>query len=294
MLSPEQVRIALEYLKIPENEWDGDPHIDIPCPHAELHTKQDNRLCRLFFDRDYPHLYCFHAHCNETLRDLNTGLRLAVLGTTDFPEREDTIPGDYELARRVQRNVIRIIKRFYPKTWPPVSIPLKPLDFLEALGVFKRNDVIWIGKIESSGYPAMRSHFRTLKEWKSNPPPPTWPFTTGAAFLPGTFSRSDANVKVVRSLILESDDWAARETFAIARWIEKELGAVLLAAVFSGRESLHCYFKYPGQKWIDRFKPALRKLGFDHQTFKKSQPIRLAGQTNAKTNATQNLLWLRK
>jgi hypothetical protein len=227
---------------------------------------------------------------------------LRVLGTTEFPDdflpEEDRpndckVPGDYEYARTVAREFPKLLRRFwYSDALEPILVD--PIDFLRRLHVFQPHDRIWIGRENSSGRPIHAANFRTLNQWEAAPPPPTWSFTTGAAFFPGSFRRSKANVKTVRTLVLESDTLTIPETFAMVQWVEDEFSLPLLAAVSSGNKSLHCYLKFPGRSWIDHYGPALVAVGFDERTFSPAQPIRLAGQQREDNGALQSLLWVRR
>jgi hypothetical protein len=166
--------------------------------------------------------------------------------------------------------------------------------FLKHLGVFKKVDRIWIGNERDSGQPRFSTHFRTLEEWTKAPPPRDCSFTCGAAFIPGSFSRSAANVKALRTLILESDALGGADTCAVARWIEKNFSLPLLAMVHSGNKSLHCYFEHPGAEWVGLYRPALVEAGFCAASLRSLvQPMRLANQLR-NNNAVQDLLWLRK
>jgi hypothetical protein len=297
-LTPEQIVRVLDELKLPRALAAKGSPLDIICPHEELHSHRDGRpTCRLWFDT-CPHLYCFHSHCREVNQELNTWLRLKVLGTTEFPDDFEPAngrkaPADYAFARAVASMLPRLLKKFRPCAAALEPSQVAAADFLRRLRVFKPDDHVWIGKENSSGQPVHAANFRTLEQWKAASPPPMWSFTTGVAYLPGSFRRANANIKAVRALILESDELTVPETFAMARWVEDEFSLPLLAAVSSGNKSLHCYFRYPGQNWVDTYGPALIAAGFDPRTFRPTQPIRLAGQVRADNGAVQPLLWAR-
>jgi hypothetical protein len=302
MLSDEQIQQLFDELNIPRSRISEGSPIDIHCPFESLHTSHDGRSsCRLWYD-EYPHLHCLHVHCSEALQEQNTWLRLLILGTTEFPTASTNIQAkvgnsagsaDFAYAHEVTRNLPKLIDQFRPSTWPLESIEMGVPTFLRRLNVFKPDDLIWIGTEKSSGRPMHAAHFRTLKQWTASPPPLTWSFTTGAAFLPSCFCRSRANVAALRGMILESDSLSPPETFAMARWVEDEFSLTLLAVVSSGNKSLHNYYRHPGQPWLDRYWPALVAAGFDKRTLSPSQPIRLANQVRADNGATQSLLMVR-
>jgi hypothetical protein len=242
-------------------------------------------------------LHCFHAHCYEQLQELNTYLRLIITGTTDFPVDMPgpKISGDYVYARTIVGKLPNILKKFRPSSWPPNPIEMAAPEFLKRLGVFKRVDHIWIGNERDSGQPRFSTHFRTLEEWTKAPPPRGWSFTCGAAFIPGSFSRSNANIKALRTLILESDALGNADTYAVARWVENNFSLPLLAVVHSGNKSLHCYFIHPGAEWVGLYRPTLVEAGFCAASLRSlAQPMRLANQIRANNQTVQHLLWLRK
>jgi hypothetical protein len=298
MLNKEQISQLSRELKLPPNRFIGGGPIDIRCPFECLHTRQDVRAtCRLWFDT-HPHLYCFHEHCRERISETNLYLRLQILGTTEFPDDAIDVtsawpPGDYHYARRIAKQFPKLLSKFMPKKWPLVPIKKTAPDFLHALGIFKRGDLIWIGNERDTGRPIHASHFHTLARWRKNPPPAHWSFTCGSAFLPGTFSRSRANVKAPRTLILESDTLPLKETAAMARWVEDEFSLPLLAFVHSGGSSLHCYFTHPGADWVATYRPALHEAGFDQSAVGLAQPMRLANQIRSDNQSVQHLLWIK-
>jgi hypothetical protein len=297
MLNAQQVRQLFQELNIPAQRIAEGSPIDITCPFEKLHTHHDGRpSCRLWFET-HPHLHCFHLHCHESIYEKNLYLRLIITGTTEFPEDFNPASGmpaaDYAFARQVARDLPKLVRRFRPRLWPPEPIPLAAPIFLERLGVFKGTDHIWVGNERDSGHPLCATHFRTLAEWKEAPPPLSWAFTTGAAFLPGSFSRSIANIKAHRALILESDALPPAETAAMAWWIEQTFNLPLLALVHSGNKSLHCYYPHPGPEWIAKYRPALAEVGFDSGSLRPAQPMRLANQKRSNNGAPQHLLFLK-
>jgi hypothetical protein len=230
------------------------------------------------------------------LQELNTYLRLLITGTTDFPEDAPgvKVSGDYAYARTIAKKLPGILKKFRPSSWPPNPIEMPAPEFLKRLGVFKKTDHVWIGNERDSGQPRFATHFRTPEEWRKAPPSHSWSFTCGAAFIPGSFSRSAANIKALRTLILESDALGGADTYAVARWVESNFTLPLLAMVYSGNKSLHCYFQHPGAEWVGLYRPALVEAGFCAASLRSLvQPMRLANQLR-NNNTVQYLLWIRK
>jgi hypothetical protein len=296
MLSDEQIERLFSELKFPLSLAARGSPIDIPCPYRALHSSgRDSRpSCRLWFET-HPHLHCFHAHCYDQLQELNTYLRLIITGTTDFPldaPGPNKVSGDYAYARTIARKLPGILKKFRPFSWPPNPIAMRAPEFLKRLGVFKRVDHIWIGNERDSGQPKFSTHFRTLQEWTKAPPPLSWSFVSGCAFIPGSFSRSNGCIKALRILILESDALGGADTYAVARWIEANFALPLLAMVHSGNKSLHCYYPHPGAEWLALYRPTLVEAGFYAASLRSpAQPMRLANQVR-NNNAVQHLLWI--
>jgi hypothetical protein len=225
-------------------------------------------------------------------------LRLLITGTTEFPDipgyAEGRVSGDYAYARTVAKKLPKILQKFRPASWPPNPIEMAVPRFLKRLGVFRKVDHIWIGNERDSGRPMFATHFRTLAEWQKAPPPLNWSFVCGAAFIPGSFSRSAANVKALRTFIVESDALGGADTYAVAKWVEDNFSLPLLAMVHSGNRSLHCYFEHPGAEWVGLYRPALVEAGFCAASLRSLvQPMRLANQVRANNQMVQHLLWLR-
>jgi hypothetical protein len=296
-LSKEQIDKLFLELKLPLSLAARGSPVDIPCPYRGLHSPgRDSRpSCRLWFET-HPHLHCFHAHCYEQLQELNTHLRLLITGTTDFPLDAPgaKVTADYAYARTIAKKLPKILAKFRPREWPPNPIEMDVPTFLQRLGVFRKVDHIWIGNERDSGQPKFSAHFRTLEEWSKAPPPRIWPFICGAAFIPGSFSRSAANIKALRTFILESDALSGADTYAVARWVEENFTLPLLAMVHSGNKSLHCYFEHPGAEWVGLYRPALVEAGFCAASLRSLvQPMRLANQVRANNQAIQHLLFLK-
>jgi len=297
-LDATQIKRLFSELKLPQLLASRGSPIDIMCPFRDLHSPPRNNRpeCRLWFET-HPHLHCFHVHCYEELQELNTYLRLLITGTTEFPDIPGSarIPGDYAYARTIEKRLPKILQKFRPISWPPNPIEMDVPTFLKRLGVFKKADHIWIGNVRDSGQPRFSVHFRTLTEWTKAPPPRSWAYTCGAAFIPGSFARTDANVAAFRLLILESDALGGVDTVAVVRWIEEEFDLPLLAVVHSGNRSLHCYFQHPGAEWLAIYKPTLTAIGFCPSCLRSStQPRRLANQIRMENQAVQHLLWINK
>ena len=70
-------------------------------------------------------------------------------------------------------------------------------------------------------------------------------FTCGAAFKPGTYSRSNANCDGTRFLAVESDALARDEVGAVFAYLNRRLHFNLQAVVDTAGKSLHGWFDAP-------------------------------------------------
>jgi hypothetical protein len=295
MLSRAQIEETFDILKIPHERIEEGSPIYITCPYADKHTPPTgNKNTRLYFDEN-PHIYCFYAHAGGELKELNYCLRVAVLGTAEFQgdRIRVTSPENRDRAKQVEVGRPRIIEKFSRRARPLARIDLKPAEFLSRLPLFISSDVLWCGMPFDSGRAFCAKHFRTLEKWKKVGIPKAWSYTTGCAFVPGTFSRCDAQVVIKRYLILESDVLSHEEMRAVIEWVSYVFELPLRAIVFSGHRSLHAWYDYPGDIWVAENGADLIAAGFCQSTVNKlSQPIRLGGAINQKTRKLQEVLFL--
>jgi hypothetical protein len=294
MLSENQIRKTFMLLEIPLGRMNESSPIWIPCPYQKKHTKPTRgKDCQLYFT-DGPNLFCFHESCRENLKELSDYVRFEVTGSTrgDYSFKACFGPRpDNELATKIKETRGELIEKFRGALSPQP----KKISSIELLSLlFKPTNVLWIGQEFQSG-PKFANHFRTLEEWIKSPPPPNWSFTCGATFWPGSCNRNDESVAQRRYLDLESDLCIERETrWAMIAWAIHELKLTLVQITWSGNKSDHAWFVWPGESWLREHLPALEAMGFDSNTMHKSQPIRLGGAINLKTNKRQEVLWLPK
>jgi hypothetical protein len=296
MLSEDQIRETFEILGIPLSRVTEGSPIYITCPYADKHTPPTgNKNTRLYFD-EQPHIHCFHAHAGGELRELNYSLRVAVTGSAEYqgpPRIHITSPENAERVRQVEAGRPKIIEKFGRRARTLERIEMTPAEFLSRMSLFKSEDTLWCGVPTDSGAGWAAKHFKTLAKWQKIGISKTWCYTTGCSFVPKTFSRSDANVVARKYLILESDVLSHDETRAVIEWVVHVFELPLRAIVFSGHKSLHSWFDYPGDIWVQENGNDLIAAGFCRSTLNKlSQPIRLGGAINQKTGHLQEVLYL--
>jgi len=260
MLSEPQVRKTFELLEIPLERMNESSPICIPCPFESKHNKPTKaRDCQLYF-ADGPNLFCFHESCKEDLRELGDFVRFEVTGSArgDYPFQVFLGPKpDNTLAAQIRESREELLQKFRRKLSPaPVKISSVELLSLR----FKPSDVLWIGQ----------------------------------KFHSGSCDRNSESVAQRRYLVLESDRAGWEEQWAMLAWARAELRLKLKHVIFSGNKSAHGWFLWPGESWLREYQPALEAMGFDPNTMRKAQPVRLGGAIHLETHKWQEVLWLRK
>ena len=150
---------------------------------------------------------------------------------------------------------------------------------------------VWIGDVFSSGRPEHRTHFRPVAEWYQIGPV-MGNYTCGAAFKPGTFSRSNENIEGQRYLVVESDTLAKDEIGAVFAYMNNRLRYNLHAIIDTAGKSLHGWFDAPPNKTMEnRLKAGLTAFGCDPKLFTYSQPVRVPGAF--REGKLQKLVWLK-
>jgi hypothetical protein len=150
---------------------------------------------------------------------------------------------------------------------------------------------VWIGDVFSSGKPEHKTHFRPVAEWYQIGPV-MGNFTCGAAFKPGSFSRSNENLSGHRFLVVESDVLSRDEVGAVFAYMNLRLRFNLHAIIDTAGKSLHGWFDAPRDARVEaRLKAALIVFGCDPKLFTFSQPVRVPGAF--RDGRMQRLVWLR-
>ena len=158
--------------------------------------------------------------------------------------------------------------------------------------MFAPADTIWIGEKWHSGdkRPQNASHFRTLEEWLRLPLIP-WEFVSHSTFAPGSTCRCNDSIAERKYLVVESDELTTDQIGAVFAYLD-DCGLSLQAVVSSGGKSLHGWFPWPGEAYIEDWAAALEGLQCDVSTIRPSQPVRLPGIVRRNTGRPQELLYL--
>jgi len=150
---------------------------------------------------------------------------------------------------------------------------------------------VWIGDVFSSGRPEHKTHFMPVAEWYQIGPV-MGNYTCGAAFKPGSFSRSNENLSGHRFLVVESDVLSRDEVGAVFAYMNLRLRFNLHAIIDTAGKSLHGWFDAPRDARVEaRLKAALTVFGCDPKLFTISQPVRVPGAF--RDGRMQRLVWLR-
>jgi hypothetical protein len=150
---------------------------------------------------------------------------------------------------------------------------------------------VWIGDVFSSGKPEHKTNFRPIADWYQIGPV-MGNFTCGAAFKPGSFQRSNANLAGQRFLVVESDTLAKDEIGAVFAYLHRRLHYPLHCIIDTAGKSLHGWFDAPPTKILEhRLKAGLTAFGCDPKLFTYSQPVRVPGAW--RDGKLQRLVWLK-
>ena len=290
-----QARKAAVEKIVGEVEWDDDHKGHCECPGIALHTTKDGPCdCTVYLD-GVPTISCFHASCQQVVREHTAALRRAILGgcRTDSAtcdavdarrrkQRNQEITARERLRQRVVSARPRLLRDY---AWPyaqiltdsPVTLPADPAEHWRGLlGHFRDEDVVWIGDLYDSGKPEHAAHFRRKIEWLEGNVAPG-PFICPAVFNAGSHSRGIPNVAATPLLVVESDVLDKNQVGAVFRWLKTKVGLQLVAIVDTAGKSLHAWFVRPPDEQLAELTVALPALGCDRKMFTKSQPARLPG-----------------
>jgi len=327
MIDPRQVTASI----VGAVDWQSEVSGYCRCPGDSLHThKTGKKDCRVNVD-GAPTIYCFHASCAPAVAETNKRLRRAlgtpwtltlpdgkVLRAGDVLQASGGIlPREVVIARAktegrdvgeqlVLETLMAMAARFRPEMfekfhWPfaqivegsPMQVHHRDAQdqFRFWLRLWPAHSTVWIGDVYSSGKPEHRTHFRPVAEWDQIGPV-MGNFTCGAAFKPGSFSRSNDNCDGTRFLVVESDTLTKDEIGAVFAYMNGRLHYNLHAIIDTAGKSLHGWFDAPRNKVMeDRLKAALTVFGCDPKLFTYSQPVRVPGAF--RDGRLQKLVWLK-
>src|SRR5207253_5752374 len=96
--------------------------------------------------------------------------------------------------------------------------------YLQLLGMFDDEDVVWIGRdVFDTGSRKHASRFRYVREWLAESECPG-SYTCPSTFHPGSYSRSEVNVCEAKFLVIESDVLSQADLAAIFHWLNIAVG----------------------------------------------------------------------
>ena len=328
MTDPRQTAAAL----LGKIDWQSEVSGFCRCPGESLHTHPTGKKdCRVNVD-GAPTIYCFHASCEAAVANANLRLRrelgagsweMVLPGGRVLRSGDVLQPSGTVLPRAVIQATARaegrdageavllasitmLATRFAPEMfatfrWPFAQIlsdsPLLVADrdpdhqFRTWLRLWPAHSHVWIGDVYSTGKPEHRTHFRPVAEWYQIGPV-MGNYTCGAAFKPGSFQRSNANIVGERFMVVESDTLAKDEVGAIFAYLQRRLKYPLHCIIDTAGKSLHAWFDAPKNPLLEnRLKAGLVALGCDPKVFTHSQPVRVPGAW--REGKLQRLVWLK-
>lgn len=299
-------------------EFLDDAEATLPCPAANLHSKQDDRPARLYL-RGAPSLFCFHDSCRVELERLNDQLRREIgkaeRGGAGFSSSKGfqgkllvyknyhPRPTEAQLRRqRWERQGPEVLKQalaLYPMEpadlWERSPYHLEP-DPAGNFTLFMRtlwlpHEIVWVGANEDSGQPRHRENFKPASTW-AELGQPVGPQTSAFSFKPGSCSRKKEFIEARRHLVLESDTLTHGQAASVFWWVKERLQLPLRAVVDSGKKSLHAWFAVPDAERLEEMQGVLPHAGMDGKVLKNpGQPVRVPGWMRD-TGRLQGLLYL--
>ena len=250
------------------------------CPGEHLHTTRNGRKDAMIWVESLW-INCFHDHC----RDICDKVSRELWADIKRGEKYDPVrpiarkPGACEQIKTVtSENGKALLERIMEKySWVIDAHCFETKysaedDWKLWLTLWKENDIIWNGDVYDSGE-EHKKNFRTRGQFLKEGP--IGNFTSGSSYKPGAFHRTNENVQVSRYLICESDVLSHDETLCVFLFLREAMPMRMI--VDAGNKSLHGWFEYPGPRSLKAVQTFLPELGFDRQTLKPSQPVRLPG-----------------
>lgn len=199
-----------------------------------------------------------------------------------------------QLTCQAQRDLPLVLKKYH---WPKAEItqPIseqpanaQTTEFLRTL--FRPDDIVWIGAPYYSGRRRYAACFRPVDEWL-NCNRRIGEFCSQSTFKPGSYARSKDSLAKRKYFVVESDKLRHDEIGAVFQWLRIS-GLELRAVVDSGKRSLHGWFTYPGDEFVEKWTAIITGLNCDPATTRPTQPVRLPGAVRISTKQLQTLLYL--
>ena len=288
--------------------WVEDTKGFCTCPGEHLHSNATgNRECIVHLD-EVPTIYCLHQSCVKEIKEANRSLRAAILNgqpvdetkklsKPEIQKRQKEAQRINQLELRGKSSLPKLLKDYH---WTYQDIQDGSPDVIESdpsghwkhvVGLFKPDDVIWMGNKTESGSSANQCNFKTAQEWLTYDEVAV-PLTCPAVFKSNSFARTNDNVLRRPFLVVESDVLSKDEVGAIFRWLRDEVGLNLRAVVDTAGKSLHGWFDTPKKAIFDQLKIILPQLGCDKGLFTDSQPCRIPGALRD-GNTRSSFIWIK-
>jgi hypothetical protein len=279
-------------------EWEGDQGY-FTCPLEAIHTKPTKEKHTVVYLGGVPTFFCWHNSCAEWYEEANIVFRQSC----DERSPEERLVGKQQRKHRQEAYFRALMVKaereqiYEAYRWDAIfQSPLLSFDsWTSFLGLWKPDDVIWVGEVYDTGGVKGARHFRRVEEWMaSNINLHSSHFTCASTFLPGTVDRVNKQVSQTKYLVVEFDSLDTdkqenrRKGAALLNYLRQSLD--LRMVVDSGNKSLHGWFEM-SEKITEEQRFFLRQLGADINTMRPSQPVRLRGAIRDNGNV-QSLLWL--
>lgn len=217
-----------------------------------------------------------------------------------------------ELSLEAEAALPGILQDFEWNFEDSAEIPDNPeAQFAAFLGLWKPTDHVWIGWNTESGEhvanPFARPEIWLRRGLTDRCQTSPW------AFRPGSRERTKANAIIRRYLVFESDTLPAEGQKAVLNYLRRELELSLKMVVYTGGKSFHGWFDVgclePSEMTqlkaiMTGARPVTQTprtpsgrgwhtgLSGDPAMFVASQPVRLPGPINPKTQLRQTICWL--
>jgi hypothetical protein len=219
-----------------------------------------------------------------------------------------------ELGTPRKQGLLEVIKATYPATVAALS-EASPVDCAEGLSesknflnLFPEGAILWCApSVTCTGKPDAAIWWKTREQWLQDPPREPGSFICGSSFKPGTHSRAQKNVVEHVFVTIESDSFpepgdteeqAAKKLYqtkdefcSLIRWLREGCGWHLVAAVDTGKRSLHGWFCHPGKDDLAVLKRYSKDLGLDGKFIEPSQPWRFPGVRRENGDKRQKLIY---
>ncbi len=288
--------------------WEADTKGFCTCPGDHLHSSATaDRECVVYLD-EVPTIFCMHQSCAEEVKDANRTLRAAILNgqpvdpdkkasAQEIKQKQKEAQRTNQLELRGRSSLPKLLKDYQ---WTYEGIEKDTPDKLESdssvhwkhiVGLFKPDDVIWMGNKTESGNSANQCNFKPAQEWLTYDEVDV-PLTCPAVFKSNSFARTNDNALRRPFLVVESDVLSKDEVGAIFKWLRDEVGLTLRAVVDTAGKSLHGWFDMPKEAIVKQLKIILPQLGCDKGLFTASQPCRIPGAL--RDGKYQKLIYLDK